>query len=260
MPTKIKHQKVKKYSKTKKCQKKREKKVFRKRSRKMRGGLAQVNDWQSCPNAKLACNWFDKHYTANGKVNETWDTCIDMNGIKNHIIYITSQNVAIKSIESLQVPEFKVKLPTENEPIKCKIMIEDKYVGCFLNICGQWYVIMRLLGTTINTGMLALTETNKAYYRITNIEIDAKDPETGSSLITIPQGSYTESNESPTLATSSTPVIKLNDSCFKNINKEDDTFNVLQRFRQQKIWANAEKQEVAANLAGDVVENVFRFW
>jgi len=256
MPTKIKHQKVKKYSKTKKHQKKREKRVFRKRSRKMQGGLAQVNDWQSCPNAKLACNWFDKHYTANGKLNETWDTCIDMNGIKNHIIYITSQNVAIKSIESLQVPEFIVKLPTENEPIKCKIMIEDKYVGCFLNVCGQWYVIMRLFGTTLNTGMLALTETNKAYYRVKNIEIDANDPETGSSLITIPQGSYTESNDTPTLATSKTQIIKLNDNCFTNINKEDDTFNVLQRFRQQKIWANAEKQE----LASEAVENIFRFW
>ena len=255
MPTKIKHQKTKKI-KTKKRQIKRQKKIFRKRSRKIRGGLAQVNDWQSCPNAQVSCNWFDKHYTANGKLNETWDTCIDMNGIKNHIIYITSQNVAIKSIESLQVPEFIVKLPTENEPIKCKIMIEDKYVGCFLNVCGQWYAIMRLFGTTLNTGILALTETNKAYYRVKNIEIDAKDPETGSSLITIPQGSYTESNDTPTLATSKTQVIKLNDNCFTNINKEDDTFNVLQRFRQQKIWANAEKQE----LASEAVENIFRFW
>ena len=115
--------------------------------------------------------------------------------------------MAIKSIESLQVPEFIVKLPTENEPIKCKIMIEDKYVGCFLNVCGQWYAIMRLFGTTLNTGILALTETNKAYYRVKNIEIDAKDPETGSSLITIPQGSYTESEEDLTLATSKTQII-----------------------------------------------------
>ena len=252
MPSRIKHQKTKKI-KTKKHQIKRQKKIFRKKSRKMRGGN---NDWKSCPNAQVSCNWFDKHYTGNRKLNETWDTCIDMNGIKNHIIYITSQNVAIKSIESLQVPEFVVKLPTENEPIKCKIMIEDKYVGCFLNVCGQWYAIMRLFGTTLNTGILALTETNKAYYRVKNIEIDAKDPETGSSLITIPQGSYTESDEDLTLATSKTQIIKLNDNCFTNINKEDDTFNVLQRFRQQKIWANAEKQE----LASEAVENIFRFW
>ena len=82
MPTKIKHQKTKKI-KTKKRQIKRQKKIFRKRSRKIRGGLAQVNDWQSCPNAQVSCNWFDKHYTGNRKLNETWDTCIDMNGIKN---------------------------------------------------------------------------------------------------------------------------------------------------------------------------------
>jgi len=257
MPSRIKHQKTKKI-KTKKHSKPKKKGTFRgKRSRNMRGGN---NDWKSCPNAQVSCNWFDKHYTGNRKLNETWDTCIDMNGIKNHIIYITSQNVAIKSIESLQVPEFVVKLPTENEPIKCKIMIEDKYVGCFLNVCGQWYAIMRLFGTTLNTGVLALTETNKAYYRVKNIEIDAKDPETGSSLITIPQGSYTESNDSPTLATSKTQVIKLNDNCFTNINKEDDTFNVLQRFRQQKIWANAEKQEIADKALDVAVDNIFRFW
>ena len=255
MPSRVKHQKTKKSkTKTKKHLKPKKKATFRgKRTRNMRGGS---NDWKSCPNAQLSCNWFDKHYTANGKVNETWDTCIDMNGIKNHIIYITSQNVAIKSIESLQVPEFIVKLPTQNEPIKCKIMIEDKYVGCFLNVCGQWYVVMRLFGTTINTGMFALTETNKAYYRIKDINIDANDPETGSSLITIPQGSYTESDEDLTLATSKTPIIKLNSNCFTNINKEDDTFNVLERFRQQKIWANAEKQ----HLASEAVENIFRFW
>jgi len=249
MQSKSKNRKTK--TRTKKRQIKRQKKTFRKRSRKMRGGQ---KDWQSCPNAKLACNWFDKHYTANGKLNETWDTCIDMNGIKNHIVYVTSQNVAIKSIESLQVPEFVVKLPTENEPIKCKIMIEDKYVGCFLNVCGEWYVIMRLFGTTINTGVLALTETNKAYYKIMNIEIDANDPETGSSLITIPQGSYTESNVDLTLATSNTKVIKLNDNCFKNINKEDDTFKVLQRFRQQKILAEAGKEEAVYQVASNVFD------
>jgi hypothetical protein len=249
MQSKSKNRKMK--TRTKKRQIKRQKRTFRKRSRKMRGGQ---KDWQLCPNAKLACNWFDKHYTANGKLNETWDTCIDMNGIKNHVIYVTSENVIIKSIETLQVPEFKVKLPTENEPIKCKIMIEDKYVGCFLNVCGEWYVIMRLFGTTINTGVLALTETNKAYYKIMNIEIDANDPETGSSLISIPQGSYTESGVDLTLATSNTKVIKLNDNCFKNINKEDDTFKVLQRFRQQKILAEAGKEEAVYQVASNVFD------
>ena len=84
MPSRVKHQKTKKSkTKTKKHLKPKKKATFRgKRTRNMRGGS---NDWKSCPNAQLSCNWFDKHYTANGKVNETWDTCIDMNGIKNHI-------------------------------------------------------------------------------------------------------------------------------------------------------------------------------
>jgi len=246
-----------KIKKSRRYKKRQNKRTLKNKLKKMRGGLSQ-NNWQTCPNANVSCNWFDKHYT-NNKQNQTWDTCINMNGIYNHIIYITSQNVLIKSIESLQIPEFKVKLPTENQPISCKIMIDDKYIGCFLNICGKWYVIMRLFGKTVNTGMLARTEINKAYYEISNIDIDAENPDIGTSIITIPKESYTEVNDSTILSTSNTKIIQLNNNSFININKENDVFYVLQRFRQEKIWANAEKEEVASNIAKNLFLGFFQY-
>jgi len=138
-------------------------------------------------------------------------------------------------------------------------MIDDKYIGCFLNICGKWYVIMRLFGKTVNTGMLARTEINKAYYEISNIDIDAENPDIGTSIITIPKESYTEVNDSTILSTSNTKIIQLNNNSFININKENDVFYVLQRFRQEKIWANAEKEEVASNIAKNLFLGFFQY-
>jgi hypothetical protein len=210
-----------------------------------------------CPNSEVKCELIDKHYTT-GKVNETWSTCIDMNGINNHITYISSKNVIIKSVETPQVPEFVVKLSDSSENTTNKIMIEDKYIACFLKVCGEWYAIMRLFGKTLNTGVLARTEKNKVFYRImNNINIDANDPETGSGVINIPIECYKNSDESPILSTSSAKVIELNDNCFVNINKENgDIFNVLQRFRQQKILGNVAKEEIIANAGLEVLEGV----
>jgi len=245
--------------KTKKQKLRRIKKTHKKRKilRKMRGGNKASH---LCPDAQVSCNLLDKHYTENGKVNETWDTCINMNGIYNHIIYITSKNVIIKSIESVQVPEFVVKLPNETGNISCKIMIEDKYVGCFLKVCGEWYVIMRLFGKTLNTGMLARTEKNRAFYKINGITIDADNPEDDSSLILLQKNSYEEIEDTTKISTSRTKVVKLKDGHFTNIDKKNDVFHVLQRFRQQKLIANAEKQQVAYDVADDVADEIFKFW
>lgn len=108
-------------------------------------------------------------------------------------------------------------------------------------------------GKTINTGALALTETNKAFYKITGIDIDANNPDTSTSSITIPSECYSEIDESLKFATSKTKIIQLADKCFTNINKKNDVdvFNVLQRFRQQKMFANAEKSEVAQEVVKD---------
>jgi hypothetical protein len=182
-----------------------------------------------------------------------------MNGIYNHIIYITPSNVLIKSIESLQIPEFYVKLGDDNNNTKCKIMIEDKYISCFIYLCGKWYVMMRLFGKTINTQYFARTEKNRVFYELKNINInlDTNNPENaGDGVIIIPSGFYNEENNSTILSTSDNArEVKLSDNCFTNINKNNDTeaFNVLQRFRQEKLYANNVKKKIAQNFAKDII-------
>jgi len=191
------------------------------------------------------CKLLDTQYN---KQNPTWDTCITMNNTTNNIVYVTSSNVIIKSIESAQVPEFVVKLPTEQ--IKSKIMIEDKYVACFIRISNQWYIMMRLFGKTINTGYLARTEKNKVFYKLKSgitIDIDSIDTNKGSGLIQFAPNCYTREDKKQILATSTTPTIIIKPENIENINKTNDiiTFNILQRFRQQKLLGNDVKQAVA---------------
>jgi hypothetical protein len=219
-----------------------------------RNGIANGIEY-NCPDTHLNGNLLYKHYTEGNKSHDVWVTCINMNGINNHIIYVTSKNVLIKSVETLQVPEFVVKFEGDAEPRTCKIMIEDKYIACFLKICGQWYAMMRLFGKTLNTGYLARTEKNKVFYRINSMEIDANDPSNDTGLIKIPKDSYKDSDSTPIFSTSSTKVIELTDKCFENINKQtSNVFNVLQRFRQQKLAANDAKYHVIDNVVDNGVD------
>uniref|UniRef100_A0A6C0JZU0 Uncharacterized protein n=1 Tax=viral metagenome TaxID=1070528 RepID=A0A6C0JZU0_9ZZZZ len=210
-----------------------------------------------CSGANIPCNTLDTQYK--GKLNQTWDTCIKMNGIQNHILYITPNNVVVKSIESAQIPEFIVSI--DNVPTACKIMIEDQYISCFLYVCGNWYAIMRLLGKTINTEFLARTEKNRAFFKLSDIDIDIdkSNPNNGSGLIVIPENQYTTVEKKHILSTSTTPVIQLTANSFTNIDKKSvvnnqKVFNVLQRFRQEKVAGNAVKQGVAADITLDVVD------
>jgi hypothetical protein len=187
-----------------------------------------------------------------------------MNGIYNHIVYITPTNVLIKSIESLQIPEFYVKFPNDTTSTKCNIMIEDKYISCFLFICGEWYVMMRLFGKTLNTQYFARTEKNKVFYKLKNIyiDLDTTNPEnSGDGSILIPGESYSEFNNSRLLSTSNTTKeIKLSENYFTNVNKNNDAkmFNVLQRFRQEKLYANNLKKDIAQEVAKDVIFGFLR--
>ena len=110
---------------------------------------------------------------------------------------------------------------------------------------------MRLFGTTINVGILARTERNKAYYKLKHIEIniDTENPDnpTSNSSIQIPSDKLTIIDESYTFSTSKTRTIQISSDCFENINKTNDptAFNVLQRFRQEKVIGNVVKQELA---------------
>jgi hypothetical protein len=204
-----------------------------------------------CMNQNVACTFLDTQY--NGKLNQTWKTCINMNGINNHILYITPNNVVIKSIETAQIPEFVVNL--NGQQTTCKIMIEDKYVAGFLYICGDWYVMMRLFGSTLNTEYFARTEANKVFYKLSNIKVDLniENPNSeGTSIITIPEGSYELIDKTPFFALSNTPIVNIKTG-FQNIIKASlirgkSVFNVLQRFRQQKLFAHNEKEEIAKDV------------
>ena len=211
----------------------------------------------TCHNENVKCNILDKNYSYN-KVNQVWETCIYMNGIYNHIIYLTELNVIIKSIETAQIPHFYVKIPKYmdiSEYIgRTKILIEDKFIGCFLKICGEWYAIMRLFGKTINTGIFSRTETNKAFYKINNIKFDLKNIETDSGIIEISRNFFTEQKDKYILSTSTTPVLLLNPNCYKVVTTKDIIFNVLQRYRQEKIIAQSMKEDAIKTFFDVIME------
>ena len=210
----------------------------------------------TCIDETVKCNILDKQLSSS--LNQVWTTCINMNGIYNHILYITPKNVIIKSIETFQIPEFVVNVNGNSGSYK--IMIEDKYVNCFLKICGDWYAMMRLFGKTINTSYLARTEKNRAFYKLKNIGDLLPTEFTNNDALRLPNGYY-KIEDSPrtffSFATSSAQTIKIKDSHVENINKRTSVknkpvFKVLQRFRQQKLLGNDAKQE-AAEGALDVV-------
>jgi len=239
---------------TNKHTKKRTKKHTNKKTKK-RGGEEKPNS--ACKDANVACNFLDRQFR--NKKNQTWDTCINMNGIYNHIIYITPNNVVIKSIEPIQAPEFVIEI--SNTELTAKVMIEDKFVSCFLYVCGDWYVIMRLFGKTLNTDYLARTEKNKAFYKldtdVLSVSLNMDDPnKKGTGLITLSDGKYEPVNKKLLFSTSNAPIYQIT-SGFTNINKQSivngqKVFNVLQRFRQEKILANHKKQELAKDVAKEV--------
>jgi hypothetical protein len=202
----------------------------------------------TCQDETVSCNTLDTNYSSN-KVNQVWKTCIRMNGIYNHIIYLTELNVIIKDIETTQIPHFYIKIPeTPEYKGRSKILIEDKFIGCFLKICGEWYAMMRLFGKTLNTGILARTETNKVFYKIKNIKFDLNDIEKDSGIIEISRKFFTEKKDTYLLSTSTTPILLLNPDCYEVITTKQIVFNVLQRFRQEKLIANSMKKVAAKTL------------
>lgn len=209
--------------------------------------LSKEEQQKKCPNYDKECDLTDTQLTNTknntNKINPTWKTCIYVGQttdykINYHIFYITPENVIIKSIDSIQIPQFTVN------GSKHKIMIEDKYISCFLLICGEWYAIMRLFGTTLNTDVFARTEKNKAFYKLPKgIQITyVKEPSPiNNTIITIPENLYTLVEDG------SIKTIEIKDDFVKNINKSTDllAFDVLQEFFGQKILADTVKEAVA---------------
>jgi len=177
--------------------------------------------------------------------NTTWTTCVDANNKKNDLFFIVPKNVVIKSVETAQIPEFDVRFSATDVPQQRKIKIEDKYVACFVEIENQWYAVMRLFGKTINTEIFAFTETNKAFYKLTDGCI-AFDKQTG--VITFLPEKYQEIGENNFFSTSSVKTVNLMAGCFQHLTKENAAFAVLDRFRLEKVFGNSVKTETGFAL------------
>lgn len=190
------------------------------------------------------CDILDTTY--NTMYNKFHKTCIKFLTGDEHVIhYITPTNMFIRNIESIVIPKFIIKLGN-GAIISRKIMIEDKYVNCFLHVNNEWYAIMRLFGKTLNTGALARTEKNRAYFKLKCVSVNR---ETG--MIQFADNSYNEIIDNQFLSLENL-TIKINDLCVENITKKNESFKVIQRFRQEKIIGygmRLELYEQAGELA-----------
>jgi hypothetical protein len=94
---------------------------------------------------------------------------------------------------------------------KCNIMIEDKYVAAFIWLCGDWYAVMRLFGKPVLPGVLADTEKNRVFFKLTNVvfDLDPYNPDQGTSGILFQSGTYELINKTTGTFFSSIPTIKL---------------------------------------------------
>jgi len=77
-----------------------------------------------------------------GKVyNKMRKTCI-YTGVDNDIYYLTTRHFLRENIDSIDIQKYYV-MSKANNVISCKIMIKNKYIGCFIQIKLDWYAIMR---------------------------------------------------------------------------------------------------------------------
>jgi hypothetical protein len=125
--------------------------------------------------------------------------------------------------------------------------------------------MMRLFGTTLNTGYFARTEKNRVFYKLNRGMLPDLEK---SGLLEFKENEIenaeVESSES-ILSTSKTKVIKIKDEFVKNINKQSVVnnkvvFNVLQRFRQQKLFAHSVKEQVAQDVAEEGAKGIWSFF
>ena len=117
-------------------------------------------------------------------------------------------------------------------------MIEDKYVARFVKIEGRWYAIMRLFGKTLNSGVFASVEKNKAFYLLRKgMEVDEN---TG--IITL-SPEYTRTKTTwAILSTGGGPTIELvgGDDVYTPIVSSTSIgrypiFDILQYIRQEQL-------------------------
>lgn len=221
-------------------------KWIKKNSKTRKGGSPPA-----CPNTSIVCNFVDTSIQT--EYNSFYKTCIHKDDVNYHMIYITPSNTVLKSVETVQIPEFVVKVPTTS--MTCKLMIEDKFINAFVNVCNEWYAVMRLFGKTLNRGVFARTEKNKVFYKLKNINFDKT-----SGMIDIANHGE-QVKRLDLFKTSSSPTIKLNEDCYQNITKslEPYIFPVLHKFRREKFVVNRAQQEVAQDAGKKATDAVVLF-
>ncbi len=208
---------------------------YKKNTIKNRKSLPKPNNLTDCP--------YDPEFAtinrkgSSARVNETWKICYLINDIPTDIMYLTPKNVFIKSIELPQIPQFVVSI--NHIPTIVKIKIEDKYVSCILNINGIYYVIMRLFGKTLNTGIFARPEKNRAFYKLNNLSFHPTN-----SKIYIKKNTYEILNEVKILSSKRIPTINILPGYFENINSTHELFYLLKDFRISQVIKNEIKYEI----------------
>ncbi len=187
---------------------------------------------RECPDEDKWCPMFDT-LMKNRMGNSIWKTCLYLHRIHYHITYIIPRNVNIKSINTLQVPEFFCNINNKN--VRCKVKINDMYVACFLQICNNWYAIMRLWGKTLNTGLFARTDTNQAFYHLKDFKLS------DDGVISFLPTNYTiKENSIFILSPHDSIKLVLNPTVYSPIEKKNSVegraiFKVLNTFRKKKI-------------------------
>ena len=171
---------------------------------------------------------------------------------------MTPCNTVIKQVSSVTIPEFRVDY--ENTKSNRKMMIDDRYVACFLKICKDWYVILRLFGhTNIPEHGLDNPEQDRAFYKLANGVIlnTARGLESDSYIKIDPSKCETPPYKYTALSTSSAPSTKIQSKYVTHVTSTMivngvRVFNVLDEFREQKLFASEVKRlgvELAA-MAG----------
>jgi hypothetical protein len=121
---------------------------------------------------------------------------------------------------------------------------------------------MRLFGTTINTGVWARTEANKAYYRLNPGFFNVN----GNDTIILDKSKVSNENiprvwlsgKWVSLSGKKNHIIRIKEGNYKLILKDEpnNIFRKLQNFRNQKGIGNDEKINVASDVGEEIVEMV----
>jgi len=191
-----------------------------------------------CPKGS---GFMDRQYFSRN--NPVWKTCITVHNKYNRLIYVTPRNVIIKSVQSIQIPNFNVKINDQGNYMLFQIMIRQLFINCFILYCGNWYVSMRLVDND------ELSENNTLFYKLKNgikveLMVNTKEVE-GNGLIIIPSGTYDKISKLSEKSKKEISIIQLKDNNmnFESITEEknNDTWEVLITFRRQKIVGNVAK-------------------